>query len=73
MTFLSPHFCSPPPLPQVDIINADNGIFISGSDFVSVRYVGIKVESARWKPDTQPDNGHHAISLGRSGDVSVRL
>lgn len=57
---------------NVDIINADNGIFVTASDFASIRNVAVKVEKPRWVAATQPDNGHHALMIGRSGDVSFR-
>jgi hypothetical protein len=67
-----PIFFLPSLLLQVDIINADNGIFVTASDFASIRNVAVKVEKPRWVAATQPDNGHHALMIGRSGDVSFR-
>ncbi len=37
-----------PHLPQVKIVNADNGIIVQRSDFVTVRGVGISVQRPRW-------------------------
>lgn len=58
---------------QIRIINADNGIVVTQSDFVSVRSVSLVVERPRWSQSTYPDNGHHALMIGRSADVSFRL
>ncbi|EFN53344.1 hypothetical protein CHLNCDRAFT_137072 [Chlorella variabilis] len=58
---------------NIRIINADNGIVVTQSDFVSVRSVSLVVERPRWSQSTYPDNGHHALMIGRSADVSFRF
>ncbi|PRW61133.1 polyadenylate-binding 4 [Chlorella sorokiniana] len=55
----------------VRIFNADNGIHVSQSDFVTIQHVVLSVTKPRWTEDTYPDNGHHALWLVRAGDVLV--
>ena len=40
------------------------------SDFIEVNFVDIRVNKYRYTKETEPDNGHHALAVGRSGDVA---
>lgn len=54
----------------MEVINSDNAVVVTQSDFVSVDGVKIWVTKPRWTASTKGDNGHHALWVGRSGDVS---
>jgi hypothetical protein len=55
---------------QVEIVNADLGIAVTQSDFIEVNFVDIRVNKYRYTKETEPDNGHHALAVGRAGDVA---
>lgn len=55
---------------SVNIVNADNGVMVTQSDFVRVDDVHLRVTAPRWTAATHGDNGHHALWVGRSGDVA---
>ncbi|KAL4458886.1 hypothetical protein ABPG75_013751 [Micractinium tetrahymenae] len=59
---------------DVKIVNADNGIIVQRSDFVTVRDVDISVQRPRWTPDTEPYNGHHGIwAAGTTNSLFTRF
>lgn len=45
-------------------------MLVTQSDFVTVLGIAIWVTKPRWTKSTEGDNGHHALWVGRSGDVS---
>lgn len=59
-----------PPSPQINIINADNGVQVGQSDFVTVFGVSLAASLPRYTQSTFGNNGHHALWVGRSGDVA---
>lgn len=61
---------SPTPLSQqIKVVNADSGIMVHKSDFVTVSNIAVTVEKPRWNRNTMPMNGHHATWAATSSNV----
>lgn len=59
---------------DVKIVNADNGVIVQRSDFVTVRSVSLSVQRPRWTPATEPYNGHHGIwAAGTTNSLFTRF
>ena len=54
---------------QLKFVNADVGILLSSTDFMTVAGIQADVTAPRWTADTYPSNGHHALWVGRSSEA----